>query len=147
MSSRARFWRIGSIGVLIVAIAAVLIGCGGGSTGGNAYGGGQGGSTSPVATPSEGALSVSIKDFSFAPATLTVKAGETVTWTNEDAAPHTVTSTDGPGVEAKVTSLFDSGSMGQGETFSYTFETAGTYAYECTIHAGMASMHAEVVVK
>ena len=90
---------------------------------------------------------VAIQNFTFAPQTLTVKAGTKVTWTNNDSTPHTVTSTDGPSTSASPTGQFDSGQMSSGDSFSFTFTKAGTYYYECTIHASMASMHATVVVK
>lgn len=78
--------------------------------------------------------SVSIQSMAFAPATLTVSAGAVVTWSNNDAVAHTVTSDTG---------LFDSGSLApagnysSGGTFSYTFATAGTYNYHCTVHPMM----------
>ena len=90
---------------------------------------------------------VSIQDFAFSPSTLTVKAGTKVTWTNNDGATHDVASTDGPGTDAATTDLFASGPLGGGESFTYTFAKAGTYYYECTIHASMATMHATVIVK
>ena len=90
---------------------------------------------------------MAIQNFTFAPQTLTVKAGTKVTWTNHDSTPHTVTSTNGPSTSASPTGLFDSGQLASGATFSFTFTKAGTYYYECTIHASMASMHAMVVVK
>jgi len=65
----------------------------------------------------------------FSPANLTVKVGKTVTWVNKDTVTHTVTS-DG-------SSLFDSGFMPTGATFQFTFTTAGTYAYYCTVHPFM----------
>ena len=71
---------------------------------------------------------VAIADFAFSPATLTITAGDTVTWTNEDAIAHTATST---------TSAFDSGLLNQGESFSLTFTTPGTYDYLCTPHPSM----------
>ena len=55
-------------------------------------------------------------------------AGTTVTWTNSDSTQHTVTADDGS---------FDSGVLAQGQTFSHTFDTAGTIAYHCTIHPNM----------
>ena len=71
--------------------------------------------------------------FAFSPASLTIKAGTTVTWKNTTAAPHTVTSDDGKS--------FDSGSANpiaaQSGTFSFTFTTAGTFAYHCAIHPFM----------
>ncbi len=74
---------------------------------------------------------VAIKDFAFSPATITVKAGTTVTWTNQDSAAHTVTS------ESSSKESFDSGSMAKGKTFSHTFKTAGTFNYICTFHPDM----------
>ena len=60
---------------------------------------------------------------------LTVKVGKTVTWVNKDTVTHTVTS-DG-------SSLFDSGFMPTGATFQFSFKTAGTYPYYCTVHPFM----------
>ena len=77
---------------------------------------------------------VSIDNFAFAPATLTVKAGSTVTWTNRDEEPHTVAATDGS---------FHSPGMGTGATFSHAFPTAGKFDYVCSIHP---MMHGTVVV-
>ena len=65
----------------------------------------------------------------FSPANLTVKVGKTVTWVNKDTVTHTVTS-DG-------SSLFDSGFMPTGATFQFSFTTAGTYPYYCTVHPFM----------
>jgi hypothetical protein len=78
---------------------------------------------------------VTIQNFAFNPATLTVSVGTTITWTNLDSAPHTVTSDD---------NLFDSGTLNQGAPFSHTFTTPGTFAYHCNIHP---SMTAQVVVQ
>ncbi len=64
----------------------------------------------------------------FVPQTLTVPVGTSVRWVNSSSVVHTVTSN----VE-----LFDE-SVPSGESFSYTFSTAGTYNYVCTIHAGMS---------
>jgi plastocyanin len=77
---------------------------------------------------------VSIDNFAFAPATLTVKVGSTVTWTNHDEEPHTVAATDGS---------FHSPGMGTGATFSHTFPNAGKFDYVCSIHP---MMHGTVVV-
>lgn len=78
---------------------------------------------------------VAIAEFAFAPATLTITAGDTVTWTNEDQIEHTATSTTG---------AFDSGLLGQGESYSVTFTTPGTYDYLCTPHP---SMTGQIVVQ
>ena len=71
---------------------------------------------------------IDISGFAFSPSTLTVKVGTTVTWTNKDSVDHTITSD---------TNVFDSGNMGSGDTFSYTFTTAGTFVYHCTVHPSM----------
>jgi len=74
---------------------------------------------------------VIIAGFNFAPATLTVAVGASVTWTNNDAATHTVTSN---------TTAFDSGDMTQGKSFTFKFTTAGTYAYHCIYHSNMTGI-------
>ena len=77
---------------------------------------------------------VNIDGFAFAPATLTVKAGTTVTWTNKDEDPHTVVDNGG---------AFRSQALGSGGTYSFTFPTAGTFDYICSVHP---FMHGTVVV-
>jgi plastocyanin len=77
---------------------------------------------------------VSIDNFAFAPTTLTIKVGSTVTWTNRDEEPHTVAASDGS---------FHSPGMGTGATFSHTFPAAGRFDYVCSIHP---MMHGTVVV-
>jgi plastocyanin len=76
--------------------------------------------------------SVAIVTDAFSPAALTVKVGDTVTWTNTDSTPgsgHTVTS--------KGRGPLKSSSLAQGQAYSFTFTTAGTYAYYCAIHPDM----------
>jgi plastocyanin len=68
---------------------------------------------------------------------LVVSTGTMVTWTNNDSIAHTVTSDDG--------TSFDSGALSPGQTFSHTFDTAGTFPYHCSIH-GAASMSGTVQV-
>ncbi len=64
----------------------------------------------------------------FEPATITINVGDTVTWRNTDDVPHTSTSED---------EVWDSGALGEGEEFSFTFEEAGTFPYFCEFHPGM----------
>jgi amicyanin len=71
---------------------------------------------------------VEIVDFAFSPATLTITAGDTVTWTNGDPIVHTATSTTG---------AWDSGDLEQGASYSFTFTEPGTYDYLCTPHPSM----------
>ena len=78
---------------------------------------------------------VKIDNFSFGPATLTVAAGTTVTWTNRDDIPHNVVSTDG---------VFKSKVVDTDEKFLYTFAKPGTYAYFCSLHPKMTG---KVVVR
>lgn len=84
--------------------------------------------TSPVDNSPSGGTEVTIDNMTFAPTNITVKVGDTVTWTNNDQMVHTVTSDDG---------VFDSGQMNTGETFSHTFTEAGTFPYNCTLHPNM----------
>lgn len=71
---------------------------------------------------------VQISDFSFAPHDLTVARGSTVVWTNRDAFDHSVVATD---------VSFHSDNIGQGQTFSHTFDTAGQFSFVCGIHPQM----------
>lgn len=79
-------------------------------------------------------LKVDISNFIFNPSSTTVKINSTVTWTNNDSAPHTVTSDNGN---------FQSNTLATGDTFSFTFKKAGTFPYHCNIHK---FMKAEVIV-
>ena len=81
----------------------------------------------PNAEAQDDTMTVSIQDFFFSPANITVQPGTSVTWVNNGQAPHTVTATDPAGA-------FDSGTLQPGESFSFTFKQPGTYAYYCTIH-------------
>ncbi|MFF9128338.1 cupredoxin domain-containing protein [Streptomyces sp. NPDC014889] len=75
---------------------------------------------------------VAIKNFAFSPATLKVKAGTTVTWTNQDTDAHTVTSTGSGGP-------LHSPALATHATYRYTFTKPGTYHYLCTIHPFMTA--------
>ena len=87
----------------------------------------------PAAAPAaSGAMQVTIQNYAFSPATLTIPAGTTVVWTNKDTAPHTVTVRSGP-----VT--FSSPNLQQGDTFTYTFTQPGTYQYYCAVHPNMTA--------
>lgn len=86
-------------------------------------------STGVPAAPVTG-NAVAIKNFAFSPATLKVKVGTTVTWTNQDTDAHTVTSAGSGGP-------LHSATLATHATYSYTFTKPGTYAYLCTIHPFM----------
>ncbi|WP_081345983.1 cupredoxin family copper-binding protein [Mycobacteroides chelonae] len=138
---------------LVAAAAIPLAACGGGSSGRSdaplsitaaSDAGGAPGLSGPGAMAPHGSTptapapvgpAVDIENFAFNPATLTVPAGTTVTWTNKDEEPHNVVSEDGtfrsPGMDAK-------------GTFSHQFTRPGTYQYVCGIHP---FMKATVVVQ
>jgi plastocyanin len=73
-------------------------------------------------------MAVKIENFTFAPQRVTVKAGTTVTWTNEDDIPHALAST---------TKAFRSKVLDTDDKFSFKFTTAGTYEYFCSLHPHM----------
>jgi len=89
------------------------------------------GSTDNVTTQTN---SVTIQDMSFSPATITVKKGTTVTWTNKDSVGHNVVSdSDAPaGGPPKTASL-----LSKDQTFSFKFDTVGTFSYHCAPHPFM----------
>ena len=117
------------------ALGVVVAGCGnsdddgGGSSDaqktkqGSSGGGGGGGSGSA------GGAKVSMEGIKFNPASVTVKAGDKVTWTNKDSVGHDVT---GDNFKSG-----DSGGLQNGDTFSQTFDKKGTFDYVCTVHPGM----------
>ncbi|MDJ0880076.1 MAG: cupredoxin family copper-binding protein [Gammaproteobacteria bacterium] len=74
-------------------------------------------------------ITAKIQGMAFQPLNLTVKAGATVTWVNNDNAPHTVTGTN--------TGLLASGTLNRGDRYSITFDQPGTYNYYCKFHPNM----------
>jgi plastocyanin len=82
----------------------------------------------PVAAAQQRAVELKIDNFAFAPQRVTVKAGTTVTWTNNDDIPHTVTSSD---------KLVKSKALETNDKFSFTFTTPGDYEYFCSLHPHM----------
>ncbi len=82
----------------------------------------------PAAKPA-GPVSADISGFAFSPANIEVEVGQEITWTNGDSAPHTVTATSG--------AKFDSGTLAQGESFTWKADKAGTVEYFCEIHPSM----------
>lgn len=72
---------------------------------------------------------VSVGDGVFAPGSLSIAVGDTVTWTNDDDSPHTATAAG----------AFDSGNLEPGQSFSFTFDQPGTYGYLCVYHEEMTA--------
>ena len=107
-----------------VSLAVVMVALGLGLAGLHA----ETGQAAPAAQQKPEPTEVKIDNFSFGPAELTVRVGTTVKWTNRDDIPHTVVSTD---------KVFKSKVLDTDETFSFTFEQAGTFPYFCSIHPKM----------
>ncbi len=76
--------------------------------------------------------SVDIQSMAFSPNTITIQVGDSITWTNLDSFSHTATSTSGP-------DSFDSGTLSNSATFTFTFTTPGTYQYKCDFHSSMTA--------
>ena len=79
----------------------------------------------PTAAPVPQTASVAIQNFAFSPQTVKIAAGGSVTWTNQDAATHTITFSD------------SSETLGHGATYTKTFVSTGSYPYHCSIHPTM----------
>ena len=75
------------------------------------------------------ANNVGIASFKFSPSSITIKVGESVSWTNQDSASHTIVSDSGSEIQ--------SSSLVQGASYFHTFNAAGTYNYHCGIHPSM----------
>ena len=86
------------------------------------------GTTLGIAAAGPDNATVKIDNFTFTPKSMTVKVGTTVTWTNEDDIPHTVTS---------ATKQFKSKALDTDDKFAFTFTTPGTYEYFCSLHPHM----------
>jgi plastocyanin len=81
-------------------------------------------------TSAQDTAAVTIAGFAFSPPSMTITAGTTVTWTNQDSATHTATADDGS---------WDTGDIAQGASASITFNTPGTFTYHCAIHPNMVA--------
>ncbi len=127
-SSKVSLWAIAAVATATVVVAgtALLVT----------------GPPSPASQPSPPppaqppAPEVQITNFSYVPGNLTVKAGTTVNWTNLDPVGHTVTVGGHGGGH---TGSIDSGLLAQNQSFSYTFDAVGTFAYHCDPHPNMTA--------
>jgi plastocyanin len=87
---------------------------------------------------------VVMQNIAFNPPTITIHVGQTVVWRNDDTVPHTTTSGSCSGNVCTPAPGWDSGTLNPGQSFSHTFDTAGTFGYYCRIHG--AAMQGTVVV-
>ncbi|MFA6254792.1 MAG: cupredoxin domain-containing protein [Patescibacteria group bacterium] len=110
---------------IVIGLALILVGCSP-KTSQN-----QPATNQPVANINENINTsqnnITIQNFAFAPTNLVVTKGSTVTWTNQDSTIHAITASG----------TFDSGNLNQGQSFSHTFNEAGTFNYHCSIHPSM----------
>jgi plastocyanin len=120
-----------------LALGLVAAGCGGDDDDDGGGGGGGGNSEQPAGGDGGGGgTQVSMENIQFSPKDLTVKAGETITFTNDEAIAHDVHKTSGPGPDF---ASGPSGGMQEGDTFELTLDKPGNYEYVCDVHApGMA---------
>ena len=102
---------------MVAVVALALADSRGGSTGGTSH-----------VVVSGGAAHLRIVNYAFVPKTLTVRAGTTITVTNNDSTAHTATASSG---------AFDSGTVKPGQSASFTLRKPGTYSYYCQFHAFM----------
>jgi plastocyanin len=123
------------LALMLACLALGLVACGGDD---DDDGGGGGASTTeqPSGGGGGGGATVSLKDIQFEPKDLTVNAGETITFTNDESIPHDVHKQSGPGGDF---ASGPDGGMQEGDTFELTLDTPGKYEYVCNVHApGMA---------
>ena len=111
------------LAAVVAAVIAAVSGCGSSSSSTAA----PGSSTAAGA----GRTGVTIQKFAFGPATVSVKFGTAVVWTNQDDTQHTATSDPG------APTSFDTGNISHGNTAVFTFQTPGSYPYHCSIHTYM----------
>ncbi|MDO8647107.1 MAG: cupredoxin family copper-binding protein [Candidatus Diapherotrites archaeon] len=116
---------------ILLAMALALAGCAQQTQNPPANNPPAGNNNLPPASTGAKTIAVEISNFAFAPAELTIKVGDSVTWTNKDSVGHTATGDNGE---------FDSGLLSTGQSFTQTFNTAGTFNYHCTPHPYMKAI-------
>jgi len=114
--------KISFLSAVAFLLFAGITGCSKNDYGTNSY------TNSMADTP--GPNEVFIQSIAFNPKTITVSAGTTIKWTNKDNVAHTVSS----GTPGSPNGIFESGNLGNGGTFSYMFNTKGTFPYYCKLH-------------
>jgi plastocyanin len=127
------------LALLLACLALGLVACGGDDDDDGGGGGGGGGAATteePSDTGGGGGVQVGMQNVQFEPKDITVKPGETITFTNDESIPHDVHKQSGPGGDF---SSGPDGGMQQGDTFELTLDEPGTYDFVCHVHApGMA---------
>jgi plastocyanin len=123
------------LALLLACLALGLVACGGDDEESDGGGGGASTAEQPADTGGGGGgggAEVTMESVQFDPKDLTVSAGETITFTNNEAVPHDVHKTSGPGEDF---ASGPSGGMQEGDTFELTLDQPGDYEYVCDVHA------------
>jgi plastocyanin len=115
--------------LLCAVVALAAAGCGGNDN--NSSSGGSSSTSTASSSSSGGGVAIKMQNIAFDPKDVTVKVGQKVTWTNDDTTDHNVTAESGADFKSK--------DFGNGGTFSFTPDKAGTIKYVCTIHPGMSA--------
>jgi plastocyanin len=119
--------------LVCLALGLVAAACGGDD---DDDGGGGGGGAATTEQPAGGGTEVSMESTQFSPSDVSVSAGDTITFVNNESVPHDVHKSSGPGEDF---ASGESGGMQEGDTFELTLDEPGTYEYVCDVHApGMA---------
>ena len=121
-----------SLVFLIVSAFLIISGCKSDNTTSYSSSGGTG---------NPGVNEVWMQNIAFVPASKTISVGTTITWINKDSYPHQPIS----GIPNSPDGIFKSGPLNTGDSFSYKFNTAGTFKYYCFIHGAM--MTASITVQ
>jgi plastocyanin len=130
--ARRRIRSVRLIASIAAGSALLVAGCSGGPAAGGDNGDGAAGGRTVLTVaeggdPDPGPADVEIHNFRYEPESLTISAGDSVTWVNEGSAPHTVNFSDGEG----------SGTIRNSRGFTHTFDEPGEYEYWCNNHPGM----------
>jgi plastocyanin len=121
------------LALMLACLALGLAACGGDDDSG---GGGTDQQPADTGGGGSGGAKVSLKNIQFSPKDITVKPGQTITFTNDESIPHDVHKQSGPGGDF---ASGPDGGMQQGDTFELKLDKPGTYQYVCHVHApGMA---------
>jgi plastocyanin len=122
------------LALLLACLAIALVACGGDDEDEGGGGSSGGGATTAQETTGGGGggTEVSMQSIQFEPSEVTVKAGDTITFVNNESVPHDVHKTSGPGDDF---ASGPAGGMQEGDTFELTLDQPGSYEYVCQVHA------------
>ena len=124
------------LALILACLALGLVACGGDDDDDSGGGGGAATTEEPAGGGGGGGTEVSMEDIQFSPSDVSIDAGETITFVNNESVAHDVHKTSGPGEDF---ASGPPGGMQEGDTFELTLDEPGNYEYVCDVHApGMA---------